>query len=58
MNVRPDVINEVRRWVEKADHDLAYAEYVVTMVPPETGGQAGDKGKEKKHFKNDERCVY
>ena len=31
MNVRPDIIAEVRRWVEKAEHDLANAEYVITM---------------------------
>lgn len=58
MSVRPEIIAEVRRWVEKAEHDLANAEYVVTMVPGEAGGKAGDNGKEKKHLKNDERRIY
>jgi HEPN domain-containing protein len=31
MSVRPDIIAEVRRWVEKAEHDLVNAEYTVTM---------------------------
>ena len=42
MYVRPDIIIEIRRWVEKAEHDLANAEY----VEKETH--------EEKYFKNDE----
>jgi HEPN domain-containing protein len=30
MNARPENIAEVRKWIEKAEHDLSNAEYVVT----------------------------
>ena len=32
MSERPDIIAEVWRWVEKADHDLRCAEYVLTLI--------------------------
>jgi HEPN domain-containing protein len=32
MNERPEAIAEVWRWVEKADHDLRNAEYVLTLA--------------------------
>jgi HEPN domain-containing protein len=31
MSERPDIIEEVLRWVEKADHDLRNAVYVLTL---------------------------
>ncbi|MHB9029096.1 MAG: hypothetical protein ACYC9O_10025 [Candidatus Latescibacterota bacterium] len=31
MSERPEFITEAWRWVEKADHDLCNAEYVLTM---------------------------
>jgi HEPN domain-containing protein len=32
MTERPEIIAEVWRWVEKADHDLRNAEYVLTLA--------------------------
>jgi len=32
MNEQPEIIEEVWRWVEKADHDLRNAEYVLTLT--------------------------
>lgn len=31
MSGQPEVVAEVRRWVEKAEHDLRNAEYVLTL---------------------------
>ncbi len=31
MSARPEIIAEVGRWIEKAEHDLRNAEYVLTM---------------------------
>ena len=31
MSERPETGPEVRRWVEKADHDFRNAEYVLTL---------------------------
>jgi len=31
MNEQPDITTEIRRWVEKAEHDLRNAEYVLTL---------------------------
>ena len=32
MNGQPELKAEARRWVEKADHDLPNAEYVLSLV--------------------------
>ena len=32
MNERPEVVAEVRRWVEKAEHDLAAAEHMMALA--------------------------
>ena len=44
MNEWPEIIAEVWRWVEKADHDLRCAEYVITMKEncPFEGRYPGD----------------
>ncbi len=31
MNEQPEITTEIRRWVEKAEHDLLNAEYVLTL---------------------------
>ena len=31
MNAQPEINTEIRRWIEKAEHDLRNAEYVLTL---------------------------